>query len=85
VKCETEGLTFLCTHDPGCSKPDRYATYAQYVEIYSSEGLQEIIPDESEPSGFVCTECNAEAHMKASEPIKKSRKEKAGQAKLFEG
>ncbi len=77
----TDGMmVFICEHEAECSKPDRFAVYAQYLELWASTGLVAVIPDDSEPSGFTCTECGATATLEAAKGTKKQRKNEADQA-----
>ncbi len=62
-----------CDHAPECSRPNTYACYAYYVELYNDKAaLVEIIPDDSVPAELVCTECNCKAYL-LSDAIKQER------------
>jgi hypothetical protein len=74
-------MNFICDHQPDCSKPDRYYCPVEYWEIWSSNGLEEIYPDDSEPAEFVCSECDALATLEASETIKQNKKTKVEESK----
>lgn len=67
-----------CEHEPGCSQPNQYATYVQYIEIWDGDcKLMEIVPDKEAPHDLVCTECNAPALVVAIKDVKNQRDEKA--------
>jgi hypothetical protein len=74
-------MNFICDHEPDCSKPDRYYCPVEYGEIWSSNGLEEIYPDESEPVKFRCLDCQAPATLEASETTKQNRKTKVEESK----
>jgi hypothetical protein len=74
-------MRFICLHEPDCSKPDRYISIAWYHEIWSSEGLVEIKPSDTEPDCFFCTECEMPAQLEASETTKQNRKARAEESK----
>ena len=67
-----------CDHEPECSKPNQYAAYAQYVEIWDGDcKLVEIVADEDPPHNLVCTECNAHAEVITIKDAKSQRDDKA--------
>lgn len=67
-----------CEHEPECSKPNRFATSVQYIEIWDGDcRLMEIVPDKEAPHALVCTECNAPAEVIAAKDINQQRDEKA--------
>jgi hypothetical protein len=67
-------MNFNCNHEKDCPKPDRYGCHVDYIEIYGSEGLVEVFPNDDEPAQFTCLCCDAVATLEASETTKQNRR-----------
>jgi hypothetical protein len=74
-------MIFKCEHQPDCSKPDRYGCHVDYIEIYSSEGLVEVFPNDDEPAQFQCLNCDAVATLEVSETTRQNRQARVEESK----